>query len=156
MPLNLCSGSDTPTSGNLFGWEKRYNVALGVAEALDYLHNTTEPIVHRDVKSSNILLSDDYEPQVPSIITLLSITAINSISLYYLSRECLFVRQLSDFGLSTWASSCSHHTDISDVAGTFGWVLYSVCNIKSLPSYIITHFFLWQLLSSRVLRAWET
>lgn len=40
-------------------------MALGVAEALDYLHNgCEEPVIHRDVKSSNILLSDDFEPQV--------------------------------------------------------------------------------------------
>ena len=52
-------------NGNTFGWEDRYKVALGVAEALDYLHNrTVEPVIHRDVKSSNILLSDDFEPQV--------------------------------------------------------------------------------------------
>lgn len=50
---------------NAFGWKQRYNVAIGVAEALDYLHNgCEEPVIHRDVKSSNILLSDDFEPQV--------------------------------------------------------------------------------------------
>lgn len=40
-------------------------MAVGVAEALDYLHNGCgEPVIHKDVKSSNILLSDDFEPQV--------------------------------------------------------------------------------------------
>lgn len=40
-------------------------MAVGVAEALDYLHNSCEqPVIHKDVKSSNILLSDDFEPQV--------------------------------------------------------------------------------------------
>lgn len=48
-----------------FGWGERYKVAVGVAEALDYLHRReTQPVIHRDVKSSNILLSDDFEPQV--------------------------------------------------------------------------------------------
>lgn len=49
----------------MFAWEDRYKVALGVAEALEYLHDgTSEPIIHRDVKSSNILLSSDFEPKV--------------------------------------------------------------------------------------------
>lgn len=40
-------------------------MALGVAKALHYLHiDTSRPVIHRDVKSSNILLSDDFEPQV--------------------------------------------------------------------------------------------
>lgn len=40
-------------------------MAVGIADALEYLHNgTTQPVIHRDVKSSNILLSDDFEPQV--------------------------------------------------------------------------------------------
>ena len=48
-----------------FCWNERYKVALGIAEALDYLHScNAQPVIHTDVKSSNILLSDDFEPQV--------------------------------------------------------------------------------------------
>ncbi|XP_019185832.1 PREDICTED: serine/threonine-protein kinase CDG1-like isoform X2 [Ipomoea nil] len=83
----------TPNVGNTFGWSDRYKVALGIAEALDHLHSSAdEPIIHRDVKSSNILLSDDFEPQ------------------------------LSDFGLTTMASSLSCHLESIDVAGTFGYL----------------------------------
>ncbi|KAH9668709.1 protein kinase domain-containing protein [Citrus sinensis] len=63
----LCPLSDegNKKDGNAFGWTERYKVAVGVAEALDYLHNSCEqPVIHKDVKSSNILLSDDFEPQV--------------------------------------------------------------------------------------------
>lgn len=46
-------------------WEVRFNVAVGIAEALDYLHREAlKPVIHRDVKSSNILLSLGFEPQV--------------------------------------------------------------------------------------------
>lgn len=49
----------------LLSWEERYKVAVGIAEALDYLHGgSAQPVIHRDVKSSNILLGDDFEPQV--------------------------------------------------------------------------------------------
>lgn len=48
-----------------FGWEERYKVALGVAEALVYLHKgSSKSVIHRDVKSSNILLDEDFKPQV--------------------------------------------------------------------------------------------
>lgn len=48
----------------LVSWAERYKVAIGIAEALDYLHGIAQPVIHRDVKSSNILLSNDFEPQV--------------------------------------------------------------------------------------------
>lgn len=46
-------------------WEVRFNIAVRIAEALNYLHNDCPtPIIHRDVKSSNILLNDRFEAQV--------------------------------------------------------------------------------------------
>ncbi|XP_021734594.1 rust resistance kinase Lr10-like isoform X1 [Chenopodium quinoa] len=81
------------TKAGAFGWEERYKVAVGVAEALDYIHNRdSQTVIHRDVKSSNILLSDEFEPQ------------------------------LADFGLATWASRASSYLTSSDVAGTFGYL----------------------------------
>ena len=46
-------------------WSVRYKVAVGIAEAIAYLHNGTERcIVHRDIKPSNILLSSKGRPKV--------------------------------------------------------------------------------------------
>ncbi|KAK9069344.1 hypothetical protein SSX86_011246 [Deinandra increscens subsp. villosa] len=44
-------------------FERRLNIATQTAEALAHIHSTTQ-IVHRDVKSSNILLTDDYTAKV--------------------------------------------------------------------------------------------
>ncbi|XP_047052517.1 receptor protein-tyrosine kinase CEPR1-like [Lolium rigidum] len=46
-------------------WPTRRRVAIGVAQGLAYLHHDLLfAIVHRDVKSSNILLDADFEPKV--------------------------------------------------------------------------------------------
>ncbi|KAJ6936090.1 hypothetical protein NC652_010972 [Populus alba x Populus x berolinensis] len=59
-------------------WSVRYKVALGIAQAIAYLHNGTERcVVHRDIKPSNILLSSKKVPK------------------------------LCDFGLATWTSAPS-------------------------------------------------
>ncbi|PKI73506.1 hypothetical protein CRG98_006087 [Punica granatum] len=46
-------------------WYKRYQVALGAARGIAYLHHDcSPPIIHRDIKSTNILLDEDYEPKI--------------------------------------------------------------------------------------------
>ncbi|KAK1364166.1 Protein kinase domain-containing protein [Heracleum sosnowskyi] len=46
-------------------WEARTKVLLGTAKALAYLHEAIEPkVVHRDIKSSNILIEDDFSSKV--------------------------------------------------------------------------------------------
>ncbi|KAK9066746.1 hypothetical protein SSX86_014069 [Deinandra increscens subsp. villosa] len=46
-------------------WEIRMNIVLGTAKGLTYLHEGLEPkVVHRDIKSSNILLNRQWHPKV--------------------------------------------------------------------------------------------
>lgn len=78
---------------SLLPWEVRFCIAVGIAEALNYLHNEcSQPVIHRDVKSSNILLSEDYKPL------------------------------LSDFGLAIWGPTNSSFLTHTDVVGTFGYL----------------------------------
>lgn len=46
-------------------WSARYKIALGIADAIAYLHSGTDQcVVHRDIKPSNILLSSNKKPKV--------------------------------------------------------------------------------------------
>ncbi|KAK3128469.1 hypothetical protein QOZ80_6BG0462130 [Eleusine coracana subsp. coracana] len=52
-------------SFSLLQWRQRYNIALGVAKGLAYLHHEClEWIVHCDIKPENILLDKDFEPKI--------------------------------------------------------------------------------------------
>ncbi|XP_043714304.1 receptor protein-tyrosine kinase CEPR1-like [Telopea speciosissima] len=49
----------------LLDWPTRHRIALGIAQGLAYLHHDLmPPIIHRDIKSTNILLSADYQAKV--------------------------------------------------------------------------------------------
>ncbi|KAK6125388.1 hypothetical protein DH2020_040857 [Rehmannia glutinosa] len=74
-------------------WSARYKVAMGIAEAIAYLHYGTERcVVHRDIKPSNILLSSQKTPK------------------------------LCDFGLATWTPAPSVPFLCKTVKGTFGYL----------------------------------
>ncbi|KAK3160612.1 hypothetical protein QOZ80_1BG0061890 [Eleusine coracana subsp. coracana] len=74
-------------------WNARMKIALGAARALAYLHEDSSPcVIHRDFKSSNILLEQDFTPKV------------------------------SDFGLARTARGEGSQHISTRVMGTFGYV----------------------------------
>ncbi|XP_062219179.1 receptor-like serine/threonine-protein kinase ALE2 isoform X3 [Phragmites australis] len=84
-------GSDKGTAR--LDWDARLKIALGAARALAYLHEDSSPrVIHRDFKSSNILLEHDFTPKV------------------------------SDFGLARTALDEGNEHISTRVMGTFGYV----------------------------------
>lgn len=52
-------------SGKLLNWEYRFNIALGTAKGIVYLHEECRDLViHCDIKPENILLDENYAPKV--------------------------------------------------------------------------------------------
>jgi serine/threonine protein kinase len=48
------------TGEGILEWRDRLSLTVGAATGLEYLHNGSDPkIIHRDVKSSNILISSE-------------------------------------------------------------------------------------------------
>ncbi|XP_057958416.1 uncharacterized protein LOC131151185 [Malania oleifera] len=74
-------------------WGIRYKISLGAAEGLLYLHEGCQRrIIHRDIKASNVLIAEDFVPQI------------------------------SDFGLAKWLPNQCTHLTVSKIEGTFGYL----------------------------------
>lgn len=86
------SKSRTPGAPRL-DWSARKKIAIGSARGLAFLHHSCIPhIIHRDMKSSNVLLDENLEARV------------------------------SDFGMARLMNALDTHLSVSTLAGTPGYV----------------------------------
>ncbi|XP_012830070.1 PREDICTED: G-type lectin S-receptor-like serine/threonine-protein kinase At4g03230 isoform X1 [Erythranthe guttata] len=77
----------------LLDWNQRFNIILGIARGLLYLHQDSRlRIIHRDMKTSNILLDEDMNPKI------------------------------SDFGLAKIVEGKETEASTNRVVGTYGYM----------------------------------
>ncbi|XP_019198374.1 PREDICTED: serine/threonine-protein kinase CDL1-like [Ipomoea nil] len=56
---------DLPKDKKPLDWNTRMKIASGAAQGLEYLHEKANPpIIYRDLKSSNVLVDEDYNPKL--------------------------------------------------------------------------------------------
>lgn len=102
----MCNGSlekfiyeDPLRSWRHLAWEKLYQIAIGIAQGLEYLHcRCNTRILHFDVKPHNILLDEDFCPKI------------------------------SDFGLAKLCHTKDGVVSMWDARGTMGYVAPEVFN----------------------------
>jgi serine/threonine protein kinase len=71
MPNGNLRESLDGSSGKDMDWATRVASAIGAARGLEYLHEAAAPrILHSDVKSTNILLDDNWKAKVRILILL--------------------------------------------------------------------------------------
>ncbi|XP_010068308.3 L-type lectin-domain containing receptor kinase IX.1 [Eucalyptus grandis] len=84
-------------------WEKRYNIAQGVAFGLKYLHEDLKQcVMHRDIKSSNILLDAHFEAKLGDFGLARIVdhakgsqTTLVAGTMGYLAPECIYMSKAS-------------------------------------------------------------
>lgn len=105
IPNGTLRDSLTGKNGIQLDWKRRLRIALGSARGLAYLHELADPpIIHRDVKSTNILLDENLTAKVADfgLSKLVSDSEKGHVStqvkgtLGYLDPEYYMTQQLTD------------------------------------------------------------
>ncbi|CAL9095994.1 unnamed protein product [Musa textilis] len=62
---DILHGENSAESGLLLDWTQRLRIALDAAKGLQYLHKEVQPpIIHCDIKSSNVLLFEGFKAKI--------------------------------------------------------------------------------------------
>ena len=137
-PLNLSIVTEYCKGGNLFellykkpniylSWELKKKILLEIAIGMNYLHTNNPPVLHRDLKSLNILLTDKIEKSTDT--TDIKISDFGLSRLY--QKSCILTGQL---GTCYWMAPeiivNKRYSTKVDVY-SYGIIIWEVCTRKT-------------------------
>ncbi|PHT39051.1 hypothetical protein CQW23_22624 [Capsicum baccatum] len=112
-------GAQSAEPGSVLTWNQRMKIACGVASGLEYLHQKVEPpIIHRDVRSSNVLLFDDFTAKVADF----DLTNQSSVPLEIGSLLATMVQ--SKLWIFNHTITCSQFTRINSMTRTLNLLVF--------------------------------
>lgn len=117
---------------NPLHWSKRISILFGVANGLHYLHTAkAKPLIHRDIKSANILLSESLVPKIGDFGLAKSLTPNKTSAL-----------TSTIIGTSAYMAPEAHRGDISPKLDiySFGVVNYYFEFLGKFASFLIIIF----------------
>jgi len=104
----------SPQSGVKLGWDRRLRMLRDAARGVAYLHSRSPPVIHRDLKTSNLLVEDNYEIKVADFglarIKQEGATLTRCGTMAYVAPEVLLMQRYNEsvdvysMGLVMWAA----------------------------------------------------
>ncbi|KAK8394928.1 hypothetical protein O3P69_006011 [Scylla paramamosain] len=118
-----CLGGSPP-----LGWQLRVAIGEGAAQGIVYLHTHQErPLVHRDIKSANILLDEHFTPKVGDF----GLVRLGSGG----THTATLIKTTTVFGTSAYMAPEAFRGDISVKMDTFSFGIVLLELLTGLPSY---------------------
>uniref|UniRef100_A0AAV1VCT1 Protein kinase domain-containing protein n=1 Tax=Peronospora matthiolae TaxID=2874970 RepID=A0AAV1VCT1_9STRA len=131
----------TPDVKNL-NWPTKLRLALGISHGIQYLHNANPPMIHRDLKSPNVLVDDSWHAKIADFGTLRFSEIVSSAA------------QLQASQINTRSSSKVPLVEMTGLVGTTRWMAPEVMRGERIYTSKVDIYslalILWELIEGKL------
>lgn len=131
----------TPDVKNL-NWPTKLRLALGISHGIQYLHNANPPMIHRDLKSPNVLVDDSWHAKIADFGTLRFSEIVSSAA------------QLQASQIKTRSSAKTPVVEMTGLVGTTRWMAPEVMRGERIYTSKVDIYslalILWELIEGKL------